>query len=364
MWVACALSTWAQGVVTWSETTHDFGNFKEELKTVKCVMPFLNTGDSAIMITRVQPTCGCTAAHFTHGVIMPGERGQIDISYDARNIPGPFSKKIFVYTTGKPHKSVLTIKGNVIGAPETVKDKYPYAVGPVRLNHESLPLGEMYRGKARNAYLSGYNTSTDTMLVGVNHTPRHIAAHVLPDTVTPGGVFIVSVNYESGFAREWGFNVDTLALMATPLHGSPSLSASGLLYVMAQVKEDFSKLSDKEKRNAPVATFSTDKVDFGTMTQDTTTERLLTIRNEGKNKLAIRRLFVPEGEGVTVHCGKTELKKGEETTIALIVDSNKVKDKVLNSQLTIITNDPYTPQSTVRLVGQVINNENSSKKQQ
>ena len=133
---------------------------------------------------------------------------------------------------------------------------------------------------------------------------------------------------------------------------------------MAQVKEDFSKLSDKDKRNAPVATFSTDKVDFGTMTQGTTTERVLTIRNEGKNKLAIRRLFVPEGEGVTVHCGKTELKKGEETTIALIVDSNKVKDKVLNSQLTIITNDPYTPQSTVRLVGQVINNENSSKKQQ
>ena len=89
------------------------------------------------------------------------------------------------------------------------------------------------------------------------------------------------------------------------------------------------------------------------MTQGTTSERLLTIRNEGKNKLAIRRLFVPEGEGVTVHYGKTELKKGEETTITLIVDSNKVKGNVLNSRLAIITNDPYTPQSTVRLVGQV-----------
>lgn len=346
------LNAAAQGVGTWIETTHDFGTFKEEVKTVTCTMKMVNTGDSAMVITRVQSTCGCTVAEFTHEVIQPGDTGCVDITYSARNIPGQFEKKVFVYTSGRPRRTVLTVKGNVIGSPETVNDRYPVAVGPVRLNVGSLPLGEMYRGKPQNAYLSGYNTSSDTMLVTVEDVPGNISAHVLPDTVAPGGLFIISVYYDSAMAKEWGLNIDTLSVYATPLRKS-STAAMGAarINVMAHVKEDFSKWTDKQKRNAPVVEISTDKLDFEEVNPQEAVKRSFSVKNAGKSSLAIRRLFVPQGEGLTVTCDKEEISKGGEATVTVTFDGRSRGDRLLNSRLVVMTNDPYTPQVIVRLVG-------------
>lgn len=344
----------SQGIATWLETVHDFGTFPESEKTVTGIMKMVNTGDSAMIITHVQTTCGCTVAEFSHDAILPGDTALLKVSYDNRGIPGQFEKKIFVYTNGMPRKSVLAITGNVIGSPQTVENKYPVPVGAVRLNTANLPLGEMYKGKTRNAYISGYNTSTDTMLVNVAGCAGNISTHVLPDTVSPGGLFIVSVYYESAWAKQWGLNVDTLNVTARPLHeSSSSLMGAAHLYVMAQVKEDFSKLTEKQRKNAPIVEVLTDKIDFETVAAGSSTTRMLTVKNLGKDKLIIRRLFVPDNEGIVANCEKKELKRGQTTSIAVTLNGGNMPGKIVNTQLTIITNDPYTPQTLVRMVGQV-----------
>lgn len=345
----CAFAMAAQGVPKWSETTHDFGKFRDTLATVSTRMTLTNTGDSALVITRVQTNCGCTVAEYTHRAIAPGDTGSVTITYSTRDIPGPFEKKAYVYTNGKPRKSVLTVKGHVIGSPATVAEQYPYGFGPVRLNAASMPLGEVIKGDSRTAYISGYNTSDSTVVVRAHTDASYISCHVLPDTIEPGGIFIVSVYCTSAGAPHWGFNIQPVRLTAHTLKGESV--GEGSFNVMLQVKEDFSKLTDKQRRNAPVIAVSTDKVDFETCAPNDPVQRTFTITNRGKDKLLLRRLFVPEGEGVTAVADRDVLKKGQTATITVTLDASARHDSVVNTRLTIITNDPYTPQMQVRVVG-------------
>ncbi len=342
----------AQGIATWIETVHDFGTFPEEKNTVTCTMRVVNTGDSALAITRVQPNCGCTVAQYSHQVMQPGDTGSVTLTYNARHIPGQFEKKVLVYTTGHPRKTVLTITGKVIGTPETVSETYPFAVGPVRLNTGNLPLGEIYKGKATDAYISGYNTATDTMLVSLGKMPATISAHVVPDTVEPGGLFIVSIYYRTAQAPLWGLNVDTLDIYSRPLRPSATAtSGAAHIDVMCNVKEDFTRLSEKQRRNAPVVELSTSKIDFEDVAPNDPVQRTLTINNTGKSTLKLRRLFVPGGEGITATCDKAEVKPGKQATVTITLNPALHSGKVLNTTLNVITNDPYTSQSLVRLVG-------------
>jgi hypothetical protein len=90
--------------------------------------------------------------------------------------------------TGTPKKTILTIKGSVIGSPKTISEQFPVAVGAIKFNASDVPLGELTKGKTRMAYLSGYNTATDTMVVKFTGAPDYIVPHAVPDTVIPGGL--------------------------------------------------------------------------------------------------------------------------------------------------------------------------------
>lgn len=341
-----------KGVPTWVSMEHDFGTFAEERETLSCVMRVVNTGDTALVITRVQSTCGCTVASYSHEVMQPGDTGEVKITYSSRHIPGQFEKRVFVYTNGVPARSVLTIRGNVIGRPETVKELYPVSVGPVSLNTALLPLGEMKRGRGLVGYVSGYNTSDDTVRVTTDTLPPYLSAHAVPAVLPPGGLFILSVYFESGPAPLWGLNEDSIRVHATPLH-STAAAGSGTVVVTARVKEDFSKLTPEQLKKAPVAQLSAQKVDFGDAIDASVAvvERTLTLRNTGKSLLEVRRLFIPHGEGVEATCPVTTIKAGKSAEITLRLKPSAMREAMLSTTLNVITNDPYEPQQLVRLVG-------------
>lgn len=336
---------WAQPVATWLETEHDFGSFSDSIKTVSCEMRLVNTGSEPLVIVEVKPSCGCTAVEYPREPIAPADTAIVQLRYDSRKIPGEFEKNVLVYTNTVPRKTMLVVKGLVIGSPETIDEKYPYGTGPVKFSHNSLPLGTVTRGKWREAFFTGYNTARQPMRVAVTGLPQHMSARVLPDTIMPGKLVTVSLFYDSWRAPLWGLNTDTIAIHAMPIADSTQVVTMPFT-VMAQVKEDFSKLTDKQRRDAPDATFSTDKLDFGTFSGNASCS--FTIKNNGKSNLVIRRLFVPDAH-ITAQTTDLEIKKGKQTTVTVQV--NDFTEPVLNTSLTVITNDPYRPQQEVRLVG-------------
>ena len=58
---------------------------------------FTNVGDEPLIIQRIQSSCGCTVPKKPEKPIMPGEKGEIKVSY-ATNRVGGFSKSITIYS--------------------------------------------------------------------------------------------------------------------------------------------------------------------------------------------------------------------------------------------------------------------------
>lgn len=78
--------------LTWEEPNHDFGEV-EEGKKVEFVYKFTNTGNEPLIITNVQPTCGCTLPKsWPRGEIMPGQSGELLIAFDSSNKSGKLSR--------------------------------------------------------------------------------------------------------------------------------------------------------------------------------------------------------------------------------------------------------------------------------
>ncbi len=348
-----ALSLVAQPQATWLERHHDFGVIREKDGKAHCQLRVKNTGTEPLLIVKVQVGCGCTGINYPEQPIMPGDTATVSLSYNPSGRPGQFTKQAIIFTNTDTKRTILEISGNVIPTDATLDKEYPIKAGNLRISQRDIPFGELIKGKGSTQYLSAYNASTDTLLVSVTGARQHIRPAVVPDTVPPARVTALTVHYVSKYAPLWGLNVDTLTLESRPLSpASAEGKGSADIHVMAQVMEDFDNLTDKQRADAPIIAVDCDeRLDFGTMKAGEVVTRSFTITNKGKEPLAIRRLWVPQGEGITLKADRQEVKRGKKATVTVTVDTACQQENLLNVPLTLLSNDPDNSRVTIRLVG-------------
>lgn len=90
------LSQVAQTNLALSEPDFDFGTIKKG-EVVQHIYEITNTGKNPLIISNVQPTCGCTVPDFTKTPILPGKKGQITLTFDSSNFDGVVHKTAEVY---------------------------------------------------------------------------------------------------------------------------------------------------------------------------------------------------------------------------------------------------------------------------
>ena len=88
----------------------------------KRVFEFTNVGESPIIIKDIVSPCGCTVPTKPEEPIMPGKKGQIEVSYDTKRLGG-FSKTLTVISNAKNKRKRVKIKGFIVKDATPSKEK-------------------------------------------------------------------------------------------------------------------------------------------------------------------------------------------------------------------------------------------------
>lgn len=349
--VVYVLSVNAAGKVEWLGKTYDFGTFDEDLGKVSCDIKFVNTGDDDVVITNVRPTCGCTASRYTQAPVAPGDTGTITLTYNPKGRPGKFSKDVIVNVNVEPVRNVITVTGNVIGASNTIRSKYPKSIGALKMNSFTGYVGELVKGKGRNIFIGGYNQSNDSLRVSALKTPSHLKVSCTPEIIPPGGLLTLSIYYNTSLKNDWGVVSDSFDLAVQPLRSDSVFKNS--IETIAIIKEDFSNLTEKELTLAPKIVITPDRVDFGSFNRNQgKIQRSFIITNSGQKPLVIRRVYTIDN-GISVKIKNKQIKKGHKSEVTVTVEPSMIENDILNAKLNIISNDPENSQTSVRLVGEI-----------
>ncbi|WP_199118364.1 DUF1573 domain-containing protein [Pedobacter sp. ASV28] len=93
--------------------THDFGKIALD-KPVSYTFNFTNEGDTPLIITKVEPTCGCTVGEYTQTPVKKGEKGFIKVTVKKSGSPLPFNTAVTVTSNARTATKVLYLKGETV----------------------------------------------------------------------------------------------------------------------------------------------------------------------------------------------------------------------------------------------------------
>lgn len=106
----------AQAVIKFDKTTHNFGTFKED-SLQRCVFTITNTGNEPLVIQQAFSSCGCTVPSFTKTPIQPGKTGTLSVTYNGKGkFGGHFKKTVTVKSNASNSTVRVYIEGVMVEA--------------------------------------------------------------------------------------------------------------------------------------------------------------------------------------------------------------------------------------------------------
>lgn len=334
----------ANARIEWLQTDYDFGTMKEVAGPRTGSVRFVNKGKEAVMINDVRPSCGCTGADYTRGEIAPGDTATVSFTYNPKGRPGRFEKTIKVFTGSDNARSVITIRGVVVGAPETLSARYPIEAGPLRLSEKTLVAADVRYGSARHLFLQGYNQSMDTIYPVWNHPSRALSLGISDRAVGPGDMVSFSLYFNSREEKGPGhYDYDVEITANSRDKNSPKATVE----FIANVVPDPKAVSAETLATAPSARFSPEVIDLGEISKEKA-QLKFTAANTGKGDLHIRRMA---GGGIKIKSYPVRLAPGKKGECTGFVDLKSLPAGPFALMLEISTDDPVKPVSTVRVAG-------------
>lgn len=109
-------ATQEKAEIKFEKTEHDFGKIREGTMAAY-EFKFTNTGKVALVLSGVQPSCGCTTPEWPREPIAPGATSRVKAVFNSNSRPGNFEKYITVRSNTSTPEISLKIKGIVEPTP-------------------------------------------------------------------------------------------------------------------------------------------------------------------------------------------------------------------------------------------------------
>jgi len=325
-----------KSLINFGAKSHDFGKINEDDGKVTFEFEFSNVGNSPLVVSRVQASCGCTTPSWTKEPIEPGKKGTINVTYNPLGRPGAFMKTITVYNNSTEEQITLVIKGDVIPKSGGINSEYPVVMNGLRLKTKVVQLNNVDKGKTQTRVVSIQNSSKENIKLSVANLPAYIVAATSPETLKPNEEGKITFTFNSKNCTQWGPVSDEVFVV---MNGQKKFSDDYKLTLVGNVVEDFDKLTLDQKRKAPILEIPGRSINLGTLKAGTKRVGKFNIKNNGQNALEIRRI-INNNKELRVHPLKMTVAGGKKSDLKVDLNTKNLSEGEYKESFTIQTNDP------------------------
>jgi len=276
---------------------------------------------------------------------MPGQSGQISVTFLNDQGPYPFEKTLSVYSTASDMPIVLRIRGIAHEKQKSLSELFPTAYGSFRLRTSQYHLGQIAQGETKTDSAQVVNSGRTPVEISFNQISRGLIISVFPKRLNPGEKGYIRYAVDTRVHTDWG----QVNYTAQPLiNGRPEGTAP--IEVTADIRHNFRNYTREQLAEAPILLAEQTWVSFDNVKKGSKVEKSFTISNRGRSPLIIHKA-VPQ-TGVTAKA-PASIAPGKSETILLSVDTSGMQGEVVKG-ITLITNVPSRPVLTLSVTGTVV----------
>lgn len=330
------------------KNSFDFGSIKEEQGVVNTTFEFNNTGKTPLVIHRVITSCDCAVVDWPKEPIAPGLNGTFKVAFNPKGRIGKFEKLITIYSNAEIPTSVLRITGIVLERPKTIEDIYNRVVGNFRFKNVHAAFGRTYNNEIKTDSIDFVYTGSEPVKVGAKFTNLPFLKVIfVPEFLKANEKGVMIITFDASSKNDWGYFSDRFTLT----QDGKDISGS-IITVSATIEEDFTKLNDNQRINAPKIDMPIQNFDFGEVLDGDVIEKDFEFNNIGKSDLIIRKIKASCG-CTTVEPADKVIKPGKSSSVKASVKTSGFTGRIAKT-ITIITNDPVNPSVVIRMTATVL----------
>ena len=166
--------------IAFEKTTFNMGLVQENGGKVTHEFKFTNKGKAPLLIKFIETTCGCTTPKWNRKPIPPGDSSVVTVTFNPKDRPGVFSKKIIVYTNATPPNIVLRLEGEVITKSVDIPTSYPIVVGNLRFTTDTIHLKQ---AETKHQIINMINTGKKNISILSIFKPDYLEVDCTPLTL-------------------------------------------------------------------------------------------------------------------------------------------------------------------------------------
>lgn len=160
--------------MTISENSWDFGYIPQQ-SFVSHIYKITNEGKESLLIDRVRPACGCTAAPLKKDKLAPGESTDLLVTFNSGRYTGQARKGIYITSNDSLYP------GRSIEFSATVADKNPIAT----VTPEAIEFDSMQATKGEKKYVKLDNFSGGKLKISLIDNPNSYLKIKIKDKELP-----------------------------------------------------------------------------------------------------------------------------------------------------------------------------------
>lgn len=164
---------------------HNFGDIKENVFVAHDYL-IKNTGTEALKITKVNASCGCTAAQPDKTELEPGDSTYLHVEFNSAKRSGIQNKHVYVFSND-PVNPQVRLSFTAVVLKKTEEEKLNEDNAYIRIDEHLIKLGDIKKGGTKTFEVPIKNIGKkDLVINGVRSTCSCITTELTSKRIAPG----------------------------------------------------------------------------------------------------------------------------------------------------------------------------------